>query len=93
MHSRQESVSIYEDILGGGGGGGRQRKKTLWSCLQSCRILAVSILYSPNLDRTDQVCSRTGDVKGEATAFWKLGQNTSVDRTESFLPDPAPVSP
>lgn len=44
------------------------------------------------LNRADQVCSRTGDVKGEAITFWKWGQNTSVDRTEAFLPDPVPVS-
>lgn len=89
MQGRRESVYMYEEILGGRK---RQRMKLVWSCLQSCRIPTVSLLYSPNLHRADQVCSGTGDVKEEETTFWKFGQNTSVDRTEPFLPDPTPVS-
>lgn len=69
----------------------RQRIKRVWSHLQSCRIPAVSLLYSPNLDRADQVCSGIGDGRGKAKTSWKWSEDTLVDRTESFLPDPTPV--
>lgn len=88
MHGKWESIYTHENILGKK----RQGTKPIQSHPQSCRITAVCQTAPFSELKADQVCSRSGDDKREATMIWKWGQNTSVDGTASFIPKLASAS-